>query len=60
LLAELNAFFPLMEVVSFTIRPLDLRRTPSDRWLDVPNVYADVLAKRNACLCRELPHEPEY
>jgi hypothetical protein len=49
-----------MEAVSFTLRPLDLLRTPLDRWLDVPDVYADALAKRSACLCRELPYEAEH
>ena len=60
LLAELNAFFPLMEMISFTLRPLDLRRTPLDRWLCVPSAHSDVLAKRNTCLCRELRYESLY
>jgi hypothetical protein len=56
LLAELNTFFPLVEGISLSVHALDLRRTP----LDVPNARADVLAKRNTCLCRELPYEPLY
>lgn len=52
----------LMEVVSFTLRPLDLRGPPLDRWVDVLSAYPDRtwLAKRNEFLFRELPCEPDW